>query len=168
MTLQSLYYELLAYKTPILIAILVMPWLAYGVCKLIPGRKEEPYVLSVNLALSLILLVLLLIYLIYAFSGRGFAQLVEEADLLLLIMPIYHVLVSLWLSKKCIPLEDIPASHWMKGLGMIAVAFAALMWIASKIRILFFSFLPFSTFLYIVGGILLFGLLGIKYLRGKK
>lgn len=168
MTIQSLYQELLAYKTIILLVVAILPWATYGLCTLIPGRKEEPYVLSMNIAVSLLLLVSLLIYLIYAFSGRGFAQIVEEADLLLLLIPIYHVTVSLRLSKKRILLDDIPAFRLMKGLGMVALAFAALMWIASKIRIIFFSFLPFSTFIYIVGGILLFGLLGIRYLRGKK
>ena len=140
MTIQSLYEALLEYKTSILLAVALLPWITYGICSLIPGRKEEPYVLSVNIGVSLLLLVSLLIYLIYAFSGRGFVQIVEEADLMLLLLPLYHVIVSLWLSRKRIPLDDIPAFRLMKGLGMVALAFAALMWVASKIRIVFFSF----------------------------
>lgn len=159
---------MLAYRLIIILVVLILPWATFGICLLIPGRKEEPYVLSVNLGVSLILLFGLIGYLVYAFSGRGFAQIVEEADFLLLIMPLYHVGVSLWLSKKRIPLEEIPAFRLMKGLGMISLAFMALMWVASKIRIIFFSFLPFGTFFYIVGGILVFGLIGWRYLRGKK
>ena len=168
MTLQSLFQELQAYRLIITLIVLLLPWVTFGICYLIPGRKEEPYVLSVNLGVSLVLLFAFIGYLIYAFSGRGFAQIVEEADILLLIMPLYHVGVSLWLSKKRIPLDQIPAFRFMKGLGMISLAFMALMWIASKIRILFFSFLPFATFIYIVGAILVFGLIGWRYLRGKK
>jgi len=168
MTLQSLFQELLAYRLLIIIVVGLLPWVTFGICYLIPGRKEEPYVLSVNLGVSLLLLFFFIGYLIYAFSGRGFAQIVEEADFLLLLLPVYHVGVSLWLSKKRIPLEDIPAFRLMKGLGMVSLAFMALMWIASKIRIVFFSFLPFSTFLYIVGAIIAFGFIGWRYLKGKR
>lgn len=168
MTLQTLFQELLEYRLVIIITVLLLPWVTYGICSLIPGKKEEPHMLSFNLGVSLLLLFCFIGYLIYAFSGRGFAQIVEEADFLLLLMPLYHTGFSLWLSKRRIPLEKIPAFRLMKGLGMVALAFMALMWIASKIRIVFFSFLPFSTFLYIVGAIIAFGYIGWRYLRGKK
>ena len=168
MSLQDIYHELLAYRLPILIAIFLLPWLTFGICYLIPGRKEEPYVLSVNLGVSLLLTICWIIYLVYAFGRGGVSVLVEEADFVLLLFPVYHLSISLFLSRKRIPLEQIPAYRFMKGLGIISVAFLVLMWIASKIRILFFSFLPFSTFLYIVGALVLFGLMGIRYLRRKR
>lgn len=168
MTIQSLFLELLVYKLPIVIVIAILPWATYGICFLIPGRKEEPYVLSVNIAVSLLLLIIWIGYLVYAFSGGGFRQIMQEADFILLLLPIYHLVVSLWLSKMRIPLEDIPAYRFMKGLGMMSLAFCALVWIASKIRIVFFSFLPFSTFLYIVGAIIAFGFVGLRMVKGKK
>ncbi|MGF1491460.1 MAG: hypothetical protein ACFBSC_03195 [Microcoleaceae cyanobacterium] len=157
MTIESAFAQILAYRELVLLAIFAAPWITWLICYLIPGYREEPMVLSVNLWMALFTVMLWTGYLAYATNLGGWSQVVQQADVLLLIAPPYYLLTSLWLSKRRIPLEWIPAFRTLQGLVALTAAFLVLSWILSRIRIVFFSYLPFSTFLVVLALILLLG-----------
>lgn len=162
MTLEVLYSAISAHRLPILLLLFGSPWVIYLACALVPGQQEEPWLLSFNLSLSTFSLLLLAGYLAYATNTGGWVRVVEEADALLLLMPVYHLLVSLWLARLRLPLERIPAYRNMQGLVMLGAAFLALSWVLSKIRIVLFSYLPFGTFLGFIGLLLMLGYAGYR------
>ena len=163
MTFESVYLAIQAQKELLTILMLVSPLITYVICQLIPGKREEPFILSANLTLSVISLLLWTGYLAYAANTGGWTLVVKQADVVLLFLPPYHLVVSLWLSRRCIPLELIPAFRTLQGLALMAGVFLALSWLMSRIHIVLFSFLPFSTFLW--GLALLLGLGYIGYLK---
>lgn len=168
MTFEAVYLAIQANKGPLMILMLSSPWLAYVTCQLIPGKREEPFVLSANLTLSVISLVLWSGYMAYATNTGGWSLVVKQADLVLLFLPMYHLVISLWLSRRCIPLASIPAFRALQGLALMAVAFLALSWLLSRIRILLFSFLPFPTLLWGLAVLVGLGYLGYLKLVGKE
>ncbi len=107
-------------------------------------------------------------YLLYATNTGGWSQVVSEADLLLLLAPLYYVVVSLWISRQRLPLSQLPAFRVLQGLGMIAAAFWLLAWIMSKIRLVFFSYLPFGFFLLLLASLASLAYLGYLRLRGHE
>jgi hypothetical protein len=164
MTIETLFLHLVDHRLSLTGLIFCAPWVAYFVCVAIPGKREEPFVLSINLGLAIISSCLLVGYLAYAVNLGGWRKVVTEADVLLLILPIYHLPVSLWLSSYRLPLELIPAYRTLKGLTMIAVMFVILSWLAAKVRILLFSYIPFSTFLFLLAIVLGIGYAGYRYI----
>ena len=58
MTFQDLFSLLVQYKPLLLGIMLFAPWVALAICVVIPGQKEEPFVLSFNLGMALLSLVL--------------------------------------------------------------------------------------------------------------
>ena len=71
MTLQQLYSLLADYKPIILLVMLFAPWVAWGICIAVPGKKEEPFVLSCNLVMATISLLLTVGYMWYVTSTGG-------------------------------------------------------------------------------------------------
>ena len=165
MSLGDLYSEILAYRVPIMLLLFGSPWMIYLSCFLIPGKREEPLLLSLNLGLSTLSILILAGYLAFAANTGGWEKIVNQTDILLLILPVYHLLVSLWLSQLRLPLRRIPAFRTMQGLVMIGGAFFALSWVLSKIRIVLFSYLPFGTFLGVIALLLMVGYAGYRKLR---
>lgn len=163
MTFESVYLAIQAQKELLTILMVVSPWVAYVICKLIPGKREEPFILSANLTLSVISLLLWAGYLAYATNTGGWTLVVKQADLILLFLPLYHLITSLWLSRQCIPLELIPAFRTLQGLALMAGVFLTLSWLMARIRVVLFSFLPFPAFLWSLA--LLLGLGYIGYLK---
>ncbi|MEM6449160.1 MAG: hypothetical protein AAF703_02490 [Cyanobacteria bacterium P01_D01_bin.105] len=164
MSLEGLYTEILAYRIPIMLLLFGSPWVTYLSCVLIPGKKEEPFLLSVNLALTTLSIVMLLGYLAYATNTGGWTSVVQQADVLLLMLPIYHAGVSLYLSRLRLPLQAIPAFRTMQGLMMMSGALLALSWMLERIRIVLFSYLPFGTFLGVIAIVLAIGYAGYRKL----
>ncbi|MEO1446930.1 MAG: hypothetical protein AAFV46_12005 [Cyanobacteria bacterium J06635_11] len=164
MSLETLYSQILVYRFPITLLLFGSPWVTYLACVLIPTKREEPFLLSVNLALSTLSILMLVGYLAYATNTGGWSRVVTQADVLLLLLPPYHLIASLWLSKIRLPLQRIPAFRTMQGLVMMGGAFLALSWVLSKIRIVFFSYLPFGTFLGLMGLLLAVGYAGYRKL----
>lgn len=167
MTLQALFTWFVAYKPAVLLLLFFAPWLALGLCAAIPGRREEPFILSFNLAMACLSLLMAIGYLAYATGSGGWTRVVEEADILLVLAPCYYVAVSLWVTKQRLPLEQVPAYRAMQGLAVVGVGYLGLAWVLGKIRFLVFSYMPFQFLL-----VLLLGLLGVMYfgylrLRGK-
>lgn len=155
MTLETLFIQ---YRAPIIFVMLITPWLSYLICHFIPGKSEEPYVLSGNLALSVLGILCLSGYLAYASNTGGWQLVVKQADVFLLLIVPYHVISSLCLAKQRLPLAEIPAFRIMQGLVMIGAIYVVLSWLASRIYIVFFSYMPFSSFLVVLAI-----LLGIAY-----
>lgn len=162
MTIEALYLHLVDLRLPIAIFIFAVPWFTYLLCVIIPGKREEPLLLSLNLGMAIAGFLMLIGYLAYAVNVGGWQRVVTTADLLLLTLPLYHILVSLWLSRRRLPLHLIPAFRTFQGLMMIAGVFLVLSWLAARIRIIFFSFIPFSTFLVILAVILGVGYAGYR------
>lgn len=163
MTLEALFGNIAAYEIPIIFVLFSSPWITYVICFVIPGKKEEPYLLSFNLGLSMVSMLLLSGYLSYMTNTDGWRQVVQQANILLLFLPPYHLITSLWLSSHRIPLKTIPAFRTLQGLTLLGGVFFVLSWLAEKIRIVFFSYLPFSNFL-----LLLAVLSGIAYVGYRK
>lgn len=162
MTLESLFGAIVAYRIPIILLLLATPWLTYLICYFIPGKKEEPFLLSVNLGLATFSMILLSGYLAYATNTGGWRLVVQQADLFLLFLPPYHLITSLWLSKQRLPLQLIPAYRTLQGLVMMAGVFLFVSWLMSRIRIIFFSYIPFTTFLWLLAIALGIGYLGYR------
>lgn len=164
MSLETLYSQILAGRVPIILLLFGSPWVTYLSCFAIPGKREEPVLLSINLALSTLSVLMLVGYLAYAVNTGGWASVVTQADILLLVLPVYHLAVSLWLARLRLPLRRIPAFRTMQGLVMLSGAFLALSWILSKIRIVLFSYLPFGTFLALIALLLVVAYAGYRKL----
>ncbi|MGB3294005.1 MAG: hypothetical protein WBB01_13550 [Phormidesmis sp.] len=164
MSLEMLYSQILAARVPIMLLLFGSPWVTYLGCFAIPGKREEPVLLSINLALSTLSVLMLVGYLAYATNTGGWASVVKQADILLLFLPVYHLGVSLWLARLRLPLRRIPAFRTMQGLVMLSAAFLALSWILAKIRIILFSRLPFGTFLLLIALLLALGYAGYRKL----
>ncbi len=164
MTFESLFT---IYRVPIILVMLGLPWLAYLICFVIPGRREEPFVLSANLAVSLVGMLALSFYLAYVTNTGGWRQFVQQTDIILFFLPLYHLSVSLWLSRLRMPLEMIPAFRVMQGIALMGLVFLFLSWLASRIYIVLFSYLPFANFLGILAILVAIGYIGYLKTIGK-
>ncbi len=167
MTLKELFLFFLEHQAIIVGLMLIAPWLSWLICVAIPGQQEEPFVLNLNLGLALVSVLGEVGYLLYATNTGGWSQVVSEADLLLLLAPFYYVGVSLWVSRQRLPLSQLPAFRVLQGLGMIVAAYLLLSWIVSKIRLIFFSSLPFAFFLLLLASLVGLAYLGYLRLRGS-
>ncbi|MGK7888559.1 MAG: hypothetical protein AB4042_04445 [Leptolyngbyaceae cyanobacterium] len=159
MTIQDLFALLNQYQPLVLLLILAAPWLAWGICVAVPGQREEPFVLSLNLGMALISLLMAAGYLLYATNHGGWGRVFEEADILLMLAPCYYVGVSVWVTKQRLPLSQIPVVRAIQGLALIGVGYLGVGWFLRKIRIIVFSYIPFQYLL-----LLILGLIGVAYL----
>lgn len=159
MTLETLFTE---YRTPLILLMFATPWVTFLACRLIPGQQEEPFLLSANLALSVLSLLFLIGYLAYVTNTGGWQQLVKQADVFLLILPLYHLIASLWLSQYRMPLQQIPAFRTFQGITMMGCVYLVFSWMASRIYIVFFSYMPFNSFLLILAVLLGIGYMGYR------
>ncbi|MGA7953998.1 MAG: hypothetical protein WCA07_10820 [Gloeobacterales cyanobacterium] len=158
MTLEALFLKFVEYRALLVPTLFLAPWLAYVLCLVIPGKREEPFILSLNLGLAVLSLFLWAGYLVYASNTGGWQQVIRQADVMLLLAPIYYFVTSLWLSRYRLPLEQIPAFRTTQGLAIMAGVFLVFAWLMSRVHIWFFTFIPFPIFL-----LLLITLLGIGY-----
>lgn len=161
MTLEILFTE---YRTPLILLMFATPCLTFLACRFIPIQQEEPFLLSANLSLSVISLLFLIGYLAYVTNTGGWQQLVKQADIFLLVLPFYHLSASLWLSRQRMPLQRIPAFRALQGIAMMGCVYLVVSWMASRIYIVFFSYMPFSAFLLILAALLGFGYMGYRKL----
>ena len=164
MTFTTLFEQ---YRIPIILLMLVSPWLAWGTCCLIPGKREEPFVLSLNLALSVTGILCLIGYLAYASNTGGWQKFAQQADVFLLLSVPYHFAVSIWLSKTRLPLERIPSYRFMQGLVMMGGVYLVLSWLARRIYIVFFSYIPFQYFLVFLAALVIVAYVGYEKVFGE-
>lgn len=85
--------------------LLVLPWLALGLCVAIPIKRIETLVLNFNLGMAFLSLCLALGYILYATSQGGWRKIIQEADMLLLLSPFYYAGVSLWIARQRVSLK---------------------------------------------------------------
>jgi len=162
MTLEQFFQQLMEYRIAVAIAVLVAPWLTWLVCAAIPGKREEPFVLSANLALAVLGLMLWAGYLAYSTNTGGWQLVVKQADLFLLLVPLYYVIASLWVAKRRMPLEEIPAFRTLQGIALMAGIYLVISWLASRVYIVFFSYMPFTAFLWLLAVLLGIGYMGYR------
>ncbi|NEQ98456.1 MAG: hypothetical protein F6K30_17340 [Cyanothece sp. SIO2G6] len=169
MTIQELFAFLNQNQLLVLLFILAAPWMAWAVCWAIPGQREEPFVLSLNLGMAILSLLMAIGYLIYASNHGGWDRVLAEADILLMLAPCYYVGVSVWISKQRLPLNQIPVVRAVQGLAMIAIGYMGVAWFLRKIRIniVAFSYIPFHYILLLILGLIGIGYLGYLRLMGE-
>lgn len=159
MTLQEVYALIYDNRLALLLAMLLMPWLALGICIVVPGDREEPWVLNINLFLAILSLFMAGGYVWYTSTAGGWNRIVQEADMLLLLAPLYYVGVSLWVSKQRLPLAEIRMYRAVQGAALIGAGYLGISWIMSKLRIYALMFIPFQAFMFLI-----LGLIGVAYL----
>lgn len=164
MTLEELFGAIVAWRVPLLLLMLSAPWVTYLICYAIPGQREEPVVLSINLSLSILSFLLWLGYLLYTVNSIGWQGVVLQADVLLLLLPPYYFGISLWVSRRRLPLEKVPVARFLKGLAFLSGGLFATFWLLDRIRIIFFAYLPLPLFLGVLLTCLTLAYLGYRYL----
>ncbi|MEM9213144.1 MAG: hypothetical protein AAGD25_02260 [Cyanobacteria bacterium P01_F01_bin.150] len=167
MTFQDFFTLLNDYQPLILLWILAAPWIALGICIAVPGQKEEPFVLSLNLGMALISLLLTVGYLLFATHNGGWTRVFQEADILLLMAPCYYVGISLWVTKQRLPLHQVPVVRMVQGAALMATGYLGVAWFLSKIRIHVFSYIPFQYLLLLILGLVAVAYLGYMRLTGE-
>ncbi|MGD1865576.1 MAG: hypothetical protein ACFB0D_13565 [Phormidesmis sp.] len=167
MTFQQLYSLLYDYKPAILLLMLLAPWLSWGICVVVPGQKEEPFVLSCNLVMATVSLLLTAGYMWYTTSTGGINKVVQDVDILLVLAPCYYVGISLWITRQRLPLAQVPAARAIQGLALIGAGYLGIAWLFSKLRIVLFSFLPAQFLLLILLGLVAIGYMGYQRITGQ-
>lgn len=162
MTLEVIYRFFAEQSLLLVLLMVVAPWITWLICFLIPGYREEPLLLSINLWLATISLLIWIGYIAFATNQGGWGRIVGEANIFLLIAPVYYILLSLWITKQRLPLSMVPAFRTLQGLMVMGGVFLVLSWILTKIRIVIFSFIPFSGFLGFLAALVLIGYLGYR------
>ena len=145
---------------------LFAPWVAWGICAAIPGKKEEPLILSCNLMMATVSLLLSVGYLWYITQTAGTGGFVQDVDILFVLAPCYYMAVSLWVTRQRLPLAQVPAARAIQGLALVGAGYLGLAWLLSKLRIVLFSFLPFPLLVLIVLGLLSVGYMGYQRVTG--
>jgi hypothetical protein len=83
-------------------------------------------------------------------------QPVMQMNLLTQLLPILCMLITLWLIKKNISLNDVPGFDKIGSLVFILTVLMIMMWILEKTHIFVFTFMPFYQFvLFFVGFLIL-------------
>ncbi|KPQ33873.1 MAG: Ca2+ regulator and membrane fusion protein Fig1 [Phormidesmis priestleyi Ana] len=167
MTLQNLYALIYDYKSAVILVILLLPWISLGICVAIPGDKEEPFVLNFNLLMAVLSLLMAVGYIWYMSKTGNWDTAVLETDILLMAAPLYYVGVSLWITRKRLPLAKLAVYRTVQGLALVGAGYLGLTWIASKIRLLIFSYLPIQVLLLLILGLIGVAYMGYLKLTGK-
>jgi hypothetical protein len=83
-------------------------------------------------------------------------QPVLETNLYTQILPILCMLVTLWLIKKNVSLNDVPGFDKIGSLFFIITVLISMMWILEKTHIFVFTYMPFYQFiLFFIGFLVL-------------
>jgi hypothetical protein len=70
-------------------------------------------------------------------------QPIMQTNLYTQVLPILVMLLTLWLIKKNVPFELIPGFDKISGLGVIAFAVLAIMWLLDRTHIIAITIMPF-------------------------
>ncbi len=167
MTLETLFISLNNNAGWIALLVFALPWLVWVVCDLIPGDWEEPWILSINMMVAVTSMAMWAGYLAFASNVGGWEKVIKEAQVLLLVLPPYYVLMSMWVARQRMPLSQIPAFRTLQGLGILCGVYLILSWLGRRVYIVFFSYMRFSSFLWILAILLLVGYLGYRRMLGS-
>ena len=167
MTVVDFFHSMVAYSLPILIFLAAAPWIAWGLCVIIPGRREESFLLSGNMTLAVIAILVWAAYLVFAVGSGGWVRVVNEADIFLLITPPYYIIASILLSRRRMDLDEIPAYRTLQSIGVLVAVYVVVAWFADRVRIIFFSYIPATFFLWMIGIMVLAAWWAIRRMGGK-
>jgi hypothetical protein len=167
MTLETLYISLNQNAGWIALLVFAAPWLVWILCDVIPGKWEEPWILSLNMMLAVASLAMWAGYLAFASNVGGWEKVVKEAQVLLLCIPPYYALMSVWVARQRLPLSEIPAFRTLQGLALMCGVYLIISWLGRRIHIVFFSYMPFTSFLWLLAILLLVGYVGYRRLMGS-
>lgn len=167
MTLEKIFTTFNEQGVLLALILFLLPWVTWILCDLIPGQHEEPLLLSLTIGLGLVATTGWAGYLAYATHEGGWKSVVQQANGLLLIAPPLSLILSIWVARQRLPLDKIPAFRTLQGLSILIGVYLILAWLGSRVRIIFFSYMPFSAFLWILAGLLLVGYLGYRRLMDQ-
>lgn len=85
---------------------------------------------------------------------------VFETDIFTQILPVVSMIATLLIIRRNVDLKQIPGFGRLTGLVLMLTAIFSIMWLLEHTRIFVISFIPFSSFLIIVGVIFLAVVLG--------
>lgn len=115
---------------------------------------------------------MLLLYLIsipgiFAFTLLIYSFLFErnsiyDIDLITHVLPIISMILTVWLTRRMVDLDDIPGFGKLRGLIMMITTALVLLWVLDKTRIVLFSYLPFIYVILILVVLLLVFRFGFK------
>jgi len=108
---------------------------------------------------------------IFAFTLNAYLFLFErqpilEANLFTQFLPILCMILTLWLVRRNVDLNDVPGFDKIGGLFFIITVLISMMWIMEKTHIFIFTYMPFYQFVFIfVGFLVLMRFLWVRMIR---
>ena len=156
MTLQEFFDLLVANPFWILCYFLMIPFTAFLAGRMGKGEGHlEPWTYLYSVLIYLVCIpgifaVTLSVYL-FIFERRSIFQ----TDMYTQVLPIFSMILTLWLIRKNVDLRLIPGFDKLTGLITMIFALFAIFWVLDKTRIWVVSFLPFWQGILIFVGILL-------------
>ena len=166
MTLQDCFDLLAANPAIIIFFFCAVPLTAILACELDRGDSHlSPWkylyaVLVYLVTIPGLFAVVLNIYLII-FEGRS----IMDIDIYTQILPIVSMLITLYIIKKNVNLDEIPGFDKLSGLMMIIFAFMAIFWILDKTRIVAFTHFPFYYILLLFVALVMLAAYGLKRMK---
>ncbi len=82
-------------------------------------------------------------------------QSIMEASLILQVLPVVSMLVTWWIITRFISLKNVPGFGHLSGLVMMIFALLAILWFLERTHIWVVTYLPFTTFVLILVGMLI-------------
>lgn len=101
--------------------------------------------------------VLLTLYL-FIFEGRS----IMKIDIYTQILPIVSMVLTLWVIRKNVNLEDVPGFDKLSGLMIVILAIMVVFWILDKTRIVAFTHFPFYYIILLFMGLVLVAIYGLR------
>jgi hypothetical protein len=168
MTLQELINRIGQNPDAILFFFIAVPLVAFLVGWLAPNEGHLPpwkYIYSTLVYLACVpgVFAIALNAYLFLFERRS----IFAFDVYTQILPIFAMLLTLWLIRRAVLLEYIPGFQKLSGLVIMIFASLAIMWIVDRTRIMVFSYLPFQYVLGIFTVLLALMLWGWKSLFGR-
>lgn len=148
MTLNELFIYLERNLLPILLFFLALPLVAWGVGVVAEGSRkveEWSYVYAALVYAACIPGIFALMLNVYLFLFER--QSVWSANILIQVVPIVSMVITLQLIRRKIPFEFIPGFGKITGFMTLIAGAMALMWFVDRVRIMAFTYIPFSVLL---------------------
>lgn len=158
MTLNELFNFLSENPVYSIAYLLAIPALS-GIIGILADDKagEDPWRYFYMLLLYLISIPGIFAFTLLVYSFLFERQSVYDIDLITHVLPILSMVVTVWLTRRTVSLDDIPGFGKLTGLIMMITTALVLLWVLDKTRIVLFTYLPFIyVFLILVALLLIF------------
>lgn len=166
MTLQDCFNLLAANPIVIIFFFCAVPLTAMLACELDRGDSHlSPWKYLYATLVYLVTIpgmfaVILTIYLI-VFEGRS----VMRTDIYTQILPIVSMLLTLFIIKKNVNLDEIPGFDRLSGFMIIVFAILTIFWVLDKTRIVAFTHFPFYYIVLLFVGLVLLAVYGLQRMK---